>query len=125
MDEFAIERTLADFVGRHDDVVAAVFGSADGHPIASADDGIGVDPATFAAMGAAAVGLAGQLLRFGGDDDGGDAHIRGREMQVWVIDVRGAATLTVVGRASAPGAIAAASRSLADHLAIALRESHD
>lgn len=134
MDESAIERILTDFVDRHDDVVAAVFGSADGHPIASASDGIDVDGATMAAMGAAAVGLAGQLLRFGGDgaaDDGdgegddrggGDAHVRGRDTQVWVIDVRGAATLTVVGRTTAPGAVAAGARALADHLATALHE---
>jgi hypothetical protein len=41
---------------------------------------------------------------------------------VWVIDVRGAATLTVVGRTTAPGAVAAGARSLSDHLATALHE---
>lgn len=122
MDELAIERILSDFVERHDDVVAVVFGSADGHPIASVADGIDADPATFAAMGAAAVGLGGQLLHFSGDDGGGDVHARGHDMQVWVIDVRGAATLTVAGRTTAPGAVAAAARSLADHLATTLSD---
>ncbi len=119
--EAEIERILAEFVDRHPDVDAVVFGSADGHPIAAGHGGNDTEPATLAAMGAAAVGLAGQLLRFGGDESGGDANFRGHEAQVWVIDVRGAATLTVIGRATAPGAVAAASRALGEHLATLLR----
>ncbi len=119
IDEATIERILGEFVDRHADVDAAVFGSADGHPIAAA--GAGAEPATVAAMGAAAVGLAGQLLRFGGDAGGGDANVRGGDAQVWVIDVRGAATLTVIGRATAPGAVAAAARALGEHLVTLLR----
>lgn len=120
IDQAAIERILSEFVDRHADVDAAVFGSADGHPIAAARDGLDADPATLAAMGAAAVGLAGQLLRFGGDAGTGDANFRGHDAQVWVIDVVGAATLTVIGRASAPGAVAAAARALGERLATLL-----
>jgi len=113
----ALDRVVGEFVERTAHVRGAVLGSADGHPLAARLDDVPADAATVAAMGAAAAGLATQLVRVASDAPVANSHLRAEGCQVWVLDVSRAATLTVFAAEHAePSAVAGAAQRLVDHL---------
>lgn len=121
--EAAIERVLSDLVEHTAHVRGAVLGSADGHPLAARLDDVPSDAATVAAMGAATIALATQLARVASDTAVANSHVRGDGVQVWVLDVSRAATLTVFATDTADeSAVALAAERAVARLVTALAE---
>jgi predicted regulator of Ras-like GTPase activity (Roadblock/LC7/MglB family) len=119
--QVAVERILAELVEHTAHVRGAVLGSTDGHPLAARLDDVAADASSVAAMGAATVGLATQLVRVATDAPVASNHIRADGIQVLVLDVSRAATLTVFASDTADEAVvASAAERAVDRLVTAL-----
>jgi len=117
----ALDQVVREFVDRTTDVRGAVLGSADGHPLSASIDEVATDAATVAAMGAAMAGLAAQLARVATDAPVANSHVRAVGVQVWVLDVGRAATLTVFAAEHADAsAVTSAVRTTIDSLVAVL-----
>jgi predicted regulator of Ras-like GTPase activity (Roadblock/LC7/MglB family) len=116
-----LDRIVGEFVEHTAHVRGAVVGSADGHPLSARLDGLQAGAATVAAMGAACMGLSTQLIRVASDASVANSHLRGEGVQVWVLDVARAGTLTVFATEYAdPTAVALAAQRTVERLVAAL-----
>ena len=105
--DISMHQLLDHLVERVPGVSAALVASADGLVLAShLPPGTGFDPASIAAMSAAALALSNRLVQLAGPSPVSYAHYRSHDGQVFVFGVAHVAVLTVLaGPTASPSRI--------------------
>ncbi len=99
-----MRQIIGELVDRVPAVTGALVSSADGFALASRiPNGDGVEVAAVAAMSAAAIGLANNLVGLTGDAPADHCHQRSVDGQVFVFRIAHIAVLTVLTDAHADG----------------------